>query len=197
MKKINSIYPQLSRTVIGTSLLLTSNIIWAQDNPKPVSWKNITVVIQQTYGNNQSRLLRGARVTLALENPQKASGLSLQSRKPRLPQTKTSGSRGANFSKMPPSNLVGDYIIKVEPRDKACGEQVKKVSHSTRQKRVQFNFSCNGQSRTTKNVVNLDTNTCHQVRINSQGAYARSHKPVSVEACPGADGLWVIQPFSY
>lgn len=197
MKKLNSIYPKLPIIVIGTSLLLTANNIWSQDNSKPVSWKNITVVTQQTYGNNKSRLLRGARVTLTLENPQKAAGLSVQSRKPRFPLTKTSGSRGANFPKMPPSNLVGDYIIKVEPRDKSCGEKIKKVSHSTRQKRVQFNFNCQGQSRTTSNAVNIDSNTCHQVRINSQGAYARSHKPVSVEACPGSGGLWVIQPFSY
>lgn len=189
-----------------TLLLLSANLM-AQDNSKPASWKNINVKIQETYGNNQSRPMRGAKVLIELD-PQARSGSidanadrQLAGRKPRLPQTKTSGSRGATFSRMPPSNLVGAYRVTVTPTNKNCPPKSKTFLHSNqRAHSAQFHFTCFGSGNTASSKPTrtaADPNICHQVRINSTGSQARLHTPVTVEACPGSNGLWTIKPFKY
>lgn len=187
-------------------LILSSNLI-AQDNPKPSSWKNIDVKIHETYGNNQSRTMRGAKVTIDVDESAASPATdanaerNLAGRMPRLPQTKTSGSRGTRFSRMPPSSLVGAYRVTVTPKNKNCQVQSKTFIHnSQRASSPQFHFTCFGPSRSpaaNQNLASNDPQSCHNVRINSQGRQARLHKPVTVEACPREDGLWVIKPFKY
>jgi hypothetical protein len=107
------------------------NSAQAQDNPKPSSWRNINIKVTETYGNNQSRPLRGAKVILELENGENNAGLTT-----RIPQTKTTGPRGAQFTRMPPSSMVGKYRVTVDPKpnnrtDSYSCKKEQKISYTT------------------------------------------------------------------
>ena len=177
---------------------LSSTGVQAQDNPEPSSWRNIVVKITETYGNNQSRPLRGAKVVLTLEDSNNNAGLTT-----RFPQAKTSGSRGATFSRMPPSSIVGNYVVTVDPKpnDKtnkySCKETSKTFIHSTRKTTKQFNVNCQLNRSTPKVAQSNSTakeGSCHKVRIQKQEGQRKS---THTKACLNAQNQWVVEPFKY
>lgn len=197
----NSTYlRQLVLSVSGSCLLVASMTSWAADNPKPSSWRNIVVKATETYGNNQSRPLRGAKVIIELENANQSKDY-----KTRFPQTKTSGPRGATFTRMPPSSMVGKYVITVipKPNDKAgkysCKEKMVNFLHNTAESRKQFTFNCQLNRSANASVANSQSNSsngkeCHKVRIQKQEGNRRSK--VS-QACKQKDGSWKIDNYRY
>jgi hypothetical protein len=109
----------------------------AQDNPVPLNYRNLTVTAVE-INNNQRRNLTGATVTVV-----PASGA--EDRFVTFPLRRTTGTRGATFSKIPPSKDVGPYEVKVVTRD--CGEQTKQFRKNTgSDQRLQFTFNRCGQS---------------------------------------------------
>ncbi len=193
---------KLMRPIIiyASGLMLSSNL-FAADNPKPSSWRNIVVKATETYGNNQSRPLRGAKVIIELENPAQS-----QDYKTRFPQTKTSGPRGATFTRMPPSSIVGKYVVTVipKPNDKAkkysCEEKSISFIHNTHEARKQFNFKCqlnrSGGNQVAQNDSNSENaeNPCKKVRIQLQEGRRQSAYST---ACQQKDGSWEVKSFKF
>ena len=196
----------MNRYFIRLSLcLLTSNMAinsaLAQDNPKPSSWRNIVVKVTETYGNNQSRPMRGAKIILDLENTNNRAGLTT-----RFPQTKTSGPRGALFSRMPPSSMVGKYNITVDPKPNdsnnsySCQKRTKNLIHANRGTTAQFNFTCRKKNASTPSIAAVSKrkdkteNKCHKVRIQKQEGRRDS---TYASACMQANGRWAIDPYKY
>ena len=139
---INKLVKNITFVSLFTVAALTS--VQAVDNPRPVNWQAISVKVTETYGNNQTRPMRSASVTLDLADRSKVpSQYNI-----RLPQKKTSGSRGATFTKMPPSNIVGEYIVTVNPKpsdntnEYTCKSETKRFHHGTRKSTKQFRFFC-------------------------------------------------------
>lgn len=177
--------------------------VQAADNPKPSSWRNIDIKITETYGNNQSRPLRGAKVTIDLENAGQSKDY-----KTRFPQTKTAGARGATFTRMPPSSMVGKYVVTVLPKTGSqankytCKEKTKTFIHGGPKTTQQFNFKCrrasSGSSSTATVTLSSNEETvgdCHRVRITKQEGRKRPN--TSAKACLKADGNYEIVSFSY
>jgi hypothetical protein len=189
----------LSLCLLATTITLSS--AQAQDNPKPNSWRNIVVKVTETYGNNQSRPLRGAKVTLGLASDDNSAEVTT-----RFPQTKTSGPRGAQFTRMPPSSMVGKYTVTVDPKPNdrtdsySCKKRTKNFIHSTRGTTTQFNFTCLKKKASAPSVAaktNTNSNNrgqCHKVRIQKQDG---RRDATYATACMQANGRWVIEPFKY
>ena len=95
----------------------------AQDNPIPLTYRNDA--------------MRGVKVTI---EPEKTD------RFVRFPKSGTiNGALGTRFSKIPPSNVVGEYTITAETRD--CGEQKKQFrKNGGSDQIVTFTFTKCGQS---------------------------------------------------
>jgi hypothetical protein len=181
----------------------TSSI--AQGNPTPSSWGTLSVKASDTYGNNNSRLLRRAKVTIEYEDPQKAAQyFAKHNVNIRMPQSKTTGSGQAMFTRVPPSNLVGPYTVTVEPNQPGCNEAKSKTYRMGNggRRNLTFNFNCNN-SRSSSNSNNTNSSSeaeppkCHKVRIMPQGVDRRKYRNVNAQACPGKDGKWTIEPYEY
>lgn len=199
-----SIFSKTLKTIVTSTLLIgvISNI-HATDNPKPSSWGNIDIKITETYGNNQTRPLRGAKVFIDLVNKNQSKDF-----KTRFPQSKSSGPRGVTFTRMPPSSMVGEYIITVNPKpsDKnnqfTCKQKEKTFIHNTRKANKQFRFQCfknsnrnsGGSNSNASNDLPHIKQPCHKVRIQKQEG-----KRISVNsmACPHVDGGWKIDLYKY
>lgn len=110
----------------------------AQDNPVPLNYRNLDVTVHSVQ-NNRRQIVSGAKVTVTAEKPDPRNHVQ-------FPLVKTSGRRGATFSKLPPSQDVGEYTITVEKDD--CGEpltQTRRMGGGGL--RVAFEFGPCGQSR--------------------------------------------------
>lgn len=188
----------LSLCLFGASIAL--NNAKAQDNPKPSSWRNIVIKVTETYGNNQSRPLRGAKVSLDLESSNNNAGLTTK-----FPQIKTTGPRGAVFSRMPPSSMVGKYSVTVDPKPNdhtnsySCEKKTNSFNHSSRGTTKQFNFTCYKQHDSNQSVTDNhgnddQQNQCHKVRIQQQEGRRQS---TYATACIQANGRWAIEPYKY
>lgn len=125
----------------------------AQGNPIPLNWRNLTVQVIETYGNNNTKPLQGAKVKVELKYPEKAEELLKKYPTLRLPAVKTAQTRGALFAKLPPSKDVGPYIVTVTPKpndrnnDYICEEKTNRASREVRMgggspQRLNFNFTC-------------------------------------------------------
>lgn len=126
----------------------------AQDNPIPLNWRNLNVQVIETYGNNFTKPLLGAKVTIELKDPHKADALRQQYPTLQLPQTRTAQTTGVSFRQLPPSQVVGPYIVTVDPKpndinkEYICEERTKKAAREIRMgggadQRLNFNFECN------------------------------------------------------
>lgn len=172
----------------------------AQDNPSPSSWATLTVKTSETYGNNQSRSLNQAKVTVEYSEPQKAANyFAKHNVSVRIPQSKTSNTRGAIFSRLPPSNLVGKYKITVEPQKQGCNTQTKEVHLGNSKKNITFEFTCynssQGAPKATRATQAPKTGDCHRVRISPANNQAPNYKNVYAESCLQADGSWLVKPY--
>ncbi len=125
----------------------------AQDNPIPLNWRNLTVQVIETYGNNNTKPLQGAKVKVELKYPERARELLNRYPTLHLPVTKTAQTRGALFGKLPPSKDVGPYVVTVIPkphdtnREYICEEQNKKDTREIlmgggSDHRLTFNYTC-------------------------------------------------------
>lgn len=108
----------------------------AQDNPIPLNYRNLTVKAFE-INNNRNDAMRGVKVTI---EPEKTDQFV------RFPKSGTiNGALGTRFSKIPPSNVVGQYTIKAESRD--CGSQERKFNkNGSSDQIVTFTFTKCGQS---------------------------------------------------
>lgn len=113
----------------------------AQDNPIPLTYRNLTVKAFE-INNNRNDPMRGVKVTIEPEKPDQFV---------RFPKSGTiNGALGTRFSKIPPSNVVGQYTIKVESRD--CGDQERKFrKNGSSDQIVTFTFNKCGQSGVVAN----------------------------------------------
>jgi len=140
--RINKLVKNITLISLITSATFTC--IQAADNPRPVNWREISIKVTETFGNNQTRPMRSASVTLDLVDRSKVP----VQYNIRLPQKKSSGSRGATFTKMPPSNIVGEYIVTVNPKpsdnsnEYTCKKETKTFAHGTSKSTKQFQFFC-------------------------------------------------------
>lgn len=108
----------------------------AQDNPIPLNYRNLNVNVLETYGNNNTRRVAGARVVLVPENGGTDEFVE-------FPIQRTTTNRGVvSFSKIPPSNQIGPYVVTVTyPRN--CGEETKTLRmNGGSDNRVTFNVNC-------------------------------------------------------
>jgi hypothetical protein len=124
-------------TALGLAGALWAGPAAAQDNPVPLNYRNLTVTAFEV-NNNQRRNLTGATVTVAPKSGAENQFVT-------FPLRRTTGTRGATFSKIPPSNDVGPYEVTVVTRD--CGEQTKEFrKNGGSDQRLQFTFSRCGQA---------------------------------------------------
>ncbi len=161
----------------------------AQDNPIPLNWRNLTVQVIETYGNNNTKPLLQAKVKVELKYPEKAEKLLKQYPTLKLPVEKTAQTYGARFEKLPPSKDVGPYLVTVIPKpyDKEkeyiCEEQGKKDTKEiymggTSDKRLTFNYTCK------------KADTVNEFKRRAKGGYDLTVK-VKQSAAPRGYGLWV------
>jgi len=170
---------------IGMSLSPVS----AQDNPIPLNWRNLTVQVIETYGNNNTKPLQGAKVKIELKYPEKADALKERYPTLHLPAERTAQTRGATFGKLPPSRDVGPYIVTVIPKpydrqkEYVCEEKTNRDSREVRMgggsdQRLTFNFTCK------------KADAVNEYNRRAQGGYDLT---VKVEESGGTRGygLWV------
>ncbi len=120
-QQLSGSYSTLARTMILISLLCTlvgsAAPIVAQDNPIPLTYRNLTVKSFE-INNNRNDAMRGVQVTI---EPQRTD------RYVRFPKQGTiNGATGRRFSKIPPSNVVGPYTITAVSKD--CGTQTRQFN---------------------------------------------------------------------
>jgi hypothetical protein len=122
--------------------LSVAGVMWAgeavaQDNPVPLNYRNLTVTAFEV-NNNQRRNLTGATVTVTPKS-------GAENEFVKFPLQRTTGTRGATFSKIPPSKDVGPYEVKIVTRD--CGEQTRQFNKNAgSDQRLQFTFQRCGQA---------------------------------------------------
>lgn len=139
----------------GLLAAAVSTPVVGQDNPLPLNWRNLTVQVYEVYGNNQTRVLAGAKVVVSLKEPRRLA--NLQSRYPTLqfPQKRTTGTRGATFGKLPPSSQIGPYQVEVipKPNNAVANERCQPYGTDSRievlmpgnaDQRRTFRFRCSG-----------------------------------------------------
>lgn len=124
--------------------LFAPSVLSAQDNPIPLTYRNLTVKAFE-INNNRNDPMRGVKVTIQPEKPDQFV---------QFPKSRTiNGALGTRFSKIPPSNVVGEYTIKAESRD--CGDQEKQFrKNGSSDQIVTFTFTKCGQSGAVANEFN-------------------------------------------
>jgi len=124
-------------TAMGLAAVLLAGDAAAQDNPVPLNYRNLTVTAVE-INNNQRRNITGATVTVTPKSGTENQFVT-------FPLRRTTGTRGATFSKIPPSKDVGPYEVKVVTRD--CGEQTKEFrKNGGSDQRLQFTFNLCGKA---------------------------------------------------
>lgn len=141
-------FPVLT-TVFVVWMAIGLSEVLAQDNRIPLNWRNLTVQVIETYGNNNTRPLRGAKVKVELKDPSKLDSLRKIYPTLRLPAQRTAQTRGALFGKLPPSSVVGPYIVTVIPKpydrkkEYTCVEEQREIRMGGgSDQRLTFNFEC-------------------------------------------------------
>ena len=110
------------RVLVLTSVAMVmawAGIVSAQGNPVPHAWRQLQVQVIETYGNNNTKPLQGAKVTIELKYPDRAEEILKKYPVIRIPATRTSQTTGARFGQLPPSKDVGPYIVTVIPKPNA------------------------------------------------------------------------------
>lgn len=188
MKKLNQLLG-LSIALIAWAGLGLSTAS-AQGNPIPLNWRGMTIQVIETYGNNNTKPLQGAKVTVELKYPEKAEELLKKYPVLRLPVSRTSQTRGALFGKLPPSKDVGPYIVTVIPKpndrnnDYICEEKTNRDSR-------EVNMGGSGPNyRLTFNYTCKKADTVNEFKRRKQGGYDLTVK-VEQNAAPRGYGLWV------
>ncbi|MCW9017085.1 MAG: hypothetical protein OQJ89_08985, partial [Kangiellaceae bacterium] len=109
------------------------------------------------------------------------------------------------FTRMPPSSMVGKYVVTVIPRpnDKAnkysCKQKTINFLHNTAESRKQFTFNCQLSRSSNPRVANNQRanstgKECHNVKIQKQEGNRQS---VISKACKQKDGSWKIEHYRY
>lgn len=158
----------------------------AQDNPIPSSWGGVSVKLIETYGNNNTKPLNRGRVTLDLKDPAKAANYLKRYPSVKFPRVKTSNTRGATFLRVPPSTLVGDYILTVEPKP---FDKYNEYNCNTRTDT--FRMGTGGIKNKTYNFKCLKTDMQNETTRTSQGGYDLT---IQLKQNSGTRGrsLWVV-----
>lgn len=198
------------------------SVAHAVDNRVPSFWGGVSVQVMETYGNNNSRALTGARVVLDVKDRQRADRITERYPAIRFPMERTSQTRGVNLTRIPPSNVIGEYTLIVYPpvrRGQVCesynngrGAKVGRdgsVMISLRKSpgpsttRRTFNFRCSkggsahpvGGAQAGNSNMN-DPARCHDVRVQGIRSGAR-YGSVTLVSCRQDDGKWKIEPYDY
>ncbi len=153
MYKINYLLALVIGVVAWAAMGVSS--LEAQGNRIPLNWRKLTVKVIETYGNNNTKPLRGAKVTIDVTEDYRAVLDSLQKLYPvlRMPVTRTAQTRGASFNKLPPSRVLGPYVVTVDPKpndrknEYTCTEKTARATREVRMgggspQRLNFNFKC-------------------------------------------------------
>lgn|GEM_PF-3789263 len=187
MKKVNQ-FLGLSVVCIMVGGLGLSTVA-AQGNPIPLNWRNLTVQVIETYGNNNTKPLQGAKVTVELKDPDKADDLQRKYPTLRLPVTRTAQTRGALFGKLPPSKDVGPYIVTVIPKPNDRNNQYiceEKTNRDSREVRM----GGGSDQRLTYNYTCQKADAVNEFNRRKKGGYDLTVK-VEQDAAPRGYGLWV------
>ena len=200
--------------------VFAGSVAQASGNRVPSYWGGVSVKVMEIYGNNNSRPLTGARVVLDARDQQKANAVTTRYPTIRFPMQRTSQTTGVNLTRIPPSNVIGEYILTVTPpssggrvcqpynapRGALIGSNgsvavrfLKNSGPSTT--RRTFNFKCsNGASSNQHSQAgnnNMHTEArCHNVRVQGMGA-ASSYGSVVLRSCRQSNGKWKIDPYDY
>lgn len=177
----------LSSVVMVMALAAT---VWAQDNPIPHFWRQLHVQVIETYGNNNTKPLQGAKVTIELKYPEKAEEILQKYPTIQLPATRTSQTTGARFGKLPPSKDVGPYIVTVIPKPNDINKEYiceEKTNRDSREVRI---GSGGAPQRLTFNYTCKKADTVNEFDRRSKGGYDLT---VKIEENGGTrgNGLWV------
>lgn len=183
-------------TVLGSGMISMSH---AQDNPIPSFWGGVNVQVTETYGNNFTKPLMGAYVTIDLKDPAKAAATLRKFPTLKFPVRRTTGTRGADFRPIPPTRDVGDYIITVvpKPNDKnkeyACTPNPKKRGYTVGaygEITEKFRMGASGTNRRNYGYKCPRADTVNEFNRRKQGGYELT---VDVQQGYGTRGnrLWV------
>jgi len=139
-------------------MLLTCGGVWAgsiqaQSSAVPASWQSLTVQVVGSSGKNNTRPLRGAKITVKLREPRRAGQLKRKYPSLQLPVTMIAQTGSARFNKLPPSSEVGPYVVTVIPKPNditrafICEEKTNGATRdirlgSTGPQTLRFNFVC-------------------------------------------------------
>ncbi len=187
MKKLNQLLGLSIALIAWAGLGLSS--VSAQGNPIPLNWRNMTVQVIETYGNNNTKPLQGAKVRIELKYPERAEELLKKYPTLRLPATKGSGTTGALFGKLPPSKDVGPYIVTAIPKPNDRNKEYLCEEKTNRDSR-EVNMSGGGPKRLTFNYTCKKADTINEFNRRAQGGYDLTVK-VEQNAAPRGYGLWV------
>ncbi len=121
MKTLNTAKSHVAIAI--TALMLGMPSVQAQDNRVPSFWGSVSVKVMETYGNNNSKPLTGAKVILDALDAGKANAITARYPVVRFPMVKSAQTRGASFTRIPPVNDIGEYQLTVIPsayQNKSC-----------------------------------------------------------------------------
>jgi len=223
MKAVNRLRMGVAGIVTGSVLAVSA--AHAVDNRVPSFWGGVSVKVMETYGNNNSKPLTGAKVVLDALDPGRAGAITARYPVIKFPIQRTSQTRGVTFTRLPPVNDIGEYVLTVtppargnrvcEPYNAPRGAEIGgdgSVTVSFRKSpgpsttRRTFNFKCSSVNpRSSNNKVRnkrsgnnamMMANNCHDVRVQGLGAGARYGR-VTLKSCKQSDGKWKIEPYEY
>jgi len=182
--------------VLGAGLIPNAH---AQDNPVPAFWGGISVKITETYGNNNTKPLTGVKVILDLKYPEKAAAVLQKYPVITFPMVKTAGTRGANFTRIPPTKDVGDYIITIIPKpndvnnEYACTPYPGKRGYTIGDKgeiTEDFRMGTGGTNRRNYGYKCPKADTVNEFNRRKQGGYDLTIK-IDQNFGTRGNGLWV------
>jgi len=229
MNPLSGLRGTLNRYVSGVAVAavlgagLTPNV-QAADNRVPSFWGGVSVKVTETYGNNNTKPLTGVKVILDLKDPGKAAAVLKKYPVIKFPMVKTAGTRGANFTRIPPTKDVGEYTITVIPKPNdvnnkyACTPYPGKRGYTVGNKgevTESFRMGTGGTSRknygykcpkaVSVNRFNQPGQggnnqnkqaACHEVQIQARGSSSR-YGYVKAQSCKQSNGYWKIEPYKY
>jgi len=199
-----------------------ASVAQAVDNRVPSYWGGVSIKVIETYGNNNSKPLTGARVVLDAKDRQKANAITTRYPVIRFPMQRTSQTSGVNLTRIPPTNVIGEYTLTVTPptsggrvcqpyqaargaiigNDGSVTISFRKNTGPATTRRI-FNFKCSNRASTNQYNGNSTRNNnvhtgarCHNVRVQALGAGAR-YGSVTLKSCKQNNGKWKIEPYDY
>lgn len=137
----------LSLLALITLLGVFSGHAAARSNPDTKFWGDLVVSVIEVQ-DRQGRPIRGAKVTIDLAEPRKAAEYVRRFGDiGRFPKTVTYDHQPVIFTHLAPSDLVGLYKARVNPRPLqsrrySCVPEQKKLKKSRSQDRLHFEFNC-------------------------------------------------------